>query len=166
MDKEEILKEIEKTEEHLATMKKMLEDCEYERWKPKEGETYYSISEIGGVIKNREWLGTKVVTEIRRDFYNIFQTKEQAENEAEKILVRRMLEDIAGRLNRGRKIDWLNDDQYKYSLHINFFLNKICITYNIYNKEQGAVYCLDKSFLDVAIQEIGEERLEKYLKGE
>lgn len=166
MDKEELLKEITKTEEHLAALKKMLKDCAYSQWKPKEGETYYSISEIGSVIKNREWLGTKVVTETRRDFYNIFQTKEQAENEAEKILVRRQLEDIARHLNGDRKIDWFNDDQYKYSLHINFFLNKICITYNIYNKEQGAVYCLDKSFLDVALEVIGQERLENYLKGE
>ena len=31
---------------------------------------------------------------------------------------------------------------------------------------QGTVYCLDKDFLYVAIQEIGEERLKKYLRGE
>ena len=33
-------------------------------------------------------------------------------------------------------------------------------------KFQGVVYCLDTWFLDVAIQEIGEERLKKYLRGE
>lgn len=33
-------------------------------------------------------------------------------------------------------------------------------------KEQGSVCCLDESFLDVAIKEIGEGRLERYLRGE
>ena len=31
---------------------------------------------------------------------------------------------------------------------------------------QGTVYCLDENFKDIAIQEIGEERLKNYLKGE
>ena len=30
---------------------------------------------------------------------------------------------------------------------------------------QGTVYCLDRNFKDVAIKEIGEERLIKYLRG-
>lgn len=34
------------------------------------------------------------------------------------------------------------------------------------NTIQGVVYCLDKNFLNIAIQEIGEERLKKYLRGE
>lgn len=40
MDKKEILDEIEKTKEHLANMEKMLQECKYERWKPKQGEKY------------------------------------------------------------------------------------------------------------------------------
>ena len=38
--------------------------------------------------------------------YNCFKTQEEAEQEAEKILVRRQLEDIAKRLNKGEKFDW------------------------------------------------------------
>ena len=166
MDKEELLKEITKTEEHLATMKKMLEDCEYSQWEPKEGETYYYISEIGSVIKNREWLGTKVVTETRRDFYNIFQTKEQAENEAEKILVRRQLENIARRLNRGRKIDWSDANQRKYYIYIGMRNNHLLWGQSILRKTEGVTYCLDSDFYKKAEQEIGTERLTKYLKGE
>ena len=165
MNKQEILDEINKTKEHLADMEKMLlEVCEYERWKPKEGETYYSISEIGSIIKTREWLGTTTVTETRRDFYNIFQTREQAEQESEKILVRRMLEDIARRLNKGKKIDWNNYEQSKHCIEL--YCNNIVTNFYSAHKTQGTVYCLDKSFKDVTIREIGEERLKAYLRGE
>lgn len=40
MNKKEILDEINKTKEHLANMKKILEECESERWKPKDGEKF------------------------------------------------------------------------------------------------------------------------------
>ena len=43
MNKQEILEEINKTEEHLAAMKKMLEECEYKRWKPEKGERYWWV---------------------------------------------------------------------------------------------------------------------------
>ena len=162
MDKEEILKEIEKTKLNLANMEKMLEECGYQRWKPKYDDRYYYVSEECIAMESRAWAEYIVDERYRR--YNVFKTEEEAKREAEKILVRRQLEDIARRLNKGRRIDWLNSDQYKYSLHYSFFLNKICITYNIYNKEQGSVCCLDESFLNVAIREIGEERLIKYLR--
>ena len=164
MNEQEILDEINKTKEHLANMERMVKECENGRWKPNSCDPYYYIDAFGNVLSqiksghysdNAFW-----------ENYNCFQTREQAEQEAEKILVRRQLEDIAKRLNKGEKIDWLNSNQYKYSLHFSFFLNKICITYNIHNKEQGTVYCLDKSFEDVAIQEIGEQRLKTYLRGE
>ena len=118
MDKEEILKEIKKTEEHLATMKKMLEDCEYERWRPKEGKTYFYIISTGGVGQDLWNRPFALDEEQRYNFYNCFQTREQAEAEAEKILVRRQLEDIARRLNRGRKIDWSDTNQRKYYIYI------------------------------------------------
>ena len=47
MNKEEILKEIEKTKEHLANMEKMLEECRCERWKPKDNEQYWYITDYG-----------------------------------------------------------------------------------------------------------------------
>lgn len=163
MNKQEILNEIKKTKEHLANMEKMLKECEYERWKPKEGETYYSISETGSIIETCDWLGT--IAETRKNFYNIFQTREQAEAEAEKILVRRMLEDIARRLNKGKKFDW--DDEYQCKWYISYNNFWGITTYSVSeNKSQGTIYCLAENFLDIAIQEIGEERLKKYLRGE
>lgn len=164
MDKEELLKEITKTEEHLATMKKMLEDCEYERWKPKKSEVYYYVSHVSEVFNDVNE-GTDI--DVRRyKAYNCFRDKEQAENEAEKILVRRQLEDIARRLNKGRKIDWSDTNQRKYYIYISMLNNHLLWGQDILVKTEGTVYCLDMNFYNVAIQEIGQERLEKYLKGE
>lgn len=164
MNKQELQNEINKTKEHLANMEKMLAECECERWKPKNGEAYYSISETGSIIETRDWLGT--IAKTREEFYNVFQTREQAEAEAEKILVRRMLEDIARRLNKGERVDWNDEEQIKYSIYLDVIENEIDWDKENRYISQGVVYCLDKSFYDVAIQEIGEERLKKYLRGE
>lgn len=164
MDKEELLKEISKTKEHLAAMKKMLKEYEYERWKPQYMQEYYSVNAIGEATEST-WRDSDF-DEYRYDFYNCFQTREQAEQEAEKILVRRTLEAIARRLNKDEKIDWSDNAQVKYSIYLDATDNEID-----WDKEnrfitQGAVYCLDMDFYKIAILEIGEERLQKYLRGE
>ena len=166
MDREEILDEIEKTKEHLANMEKMLEDkeCEYKRWKPKYYDRYYYVSEECAAMESRAWTEYTVDERYRR--YNVFKTEEEAKQEAEKILVRRMLEDIARRLNKGNKIDWNNDKQFKYYICIDSRDNEILWDREVRYILQGVVYCLDMNFYNVAIQEIGEERLKKYLGGE
>ena len=163
MNKQEILSEINKTKEHLANMEKMLEKCEYGRWKPKDGETWYYLDTYLEVIEDYYLTKTDSLFCKR---YNCFQTREQAEAEAEKILVRRMLEDIVRRLDKGEKINWNDKNQIKYAIHFDFYLDRIDSFYRLHQKEQGAVYCLNKNFSSVAIQEIGEERLKKYLRGE
>lgn len=165
MNKQEILNEIEKTKQHLANMEKMLEGCN-ERWKPKDNEKYWYITDYGTI--NYTLFMSKIQNDnMRFKNYNCFPTREQAEAEVEKILIRRQLEDIARRLNKSKEIDWNNFDQNKYFISFN------CATqlierdfYNLKNKVQGVVYCLSDDFVSVAIQEIGEERLKKYLRGE
>lgn len=164
MNKQEILKETNKTKEHLTNLEKMLKECEYERWKPKEDEEYYLVDMFNEVCIDR-------VTGITMDeklykVCNCFQTREQAEAEAEKILVRRMLEDIARRLNKGNKVDWNDKEQVKYSICLDTINNEITWDNGVQYILQGIVYCLDGDFYKVAIQEIGEERLKKYLRGE
>lgn len=164
MDKEELLKEISKTEEHLATMKKLLEDCEYRQWKPNSHDPYYYIDSTGSI--NDTCFIPSGIDIKRFNNYNCFRTKEQAELEVEKILVHRQLEDIARRLDRGIKIDWNDEDQLKYSIYFDYYFNRIKVSNSWKHRAQGVIYCLDEKFLDVAIEEIGQERLEKYLKGE
>ena len=169
MNKQEILEEINKTEEHLANMKKMLEECEYERWKPKEGEKYWYITNSNQVtqINYTSTRSYEYEDDCQRwSVYNCFQTKEQAEAEAEKILVRRQLENIARRLNRGRKINWDNFDQIKYFIYLDCTTQLMRRDCDFRNKIQGVVYCLSDNFVSVAKHEIGEERLKKYLRGE
>lgn len=171
MNKQEILDDIKKTEEHLTNMIKMLEECESERWKPKEGEKYWYLTNSNQVsqIDYTSTRSYKYEDDYQRwSVYNCFQTRQQAEAEAEKILVRRILEDIARRLNKSKEIDWNNFAQDKYFLGIDY--NKylamsvgLSCCNNI--RTQGTVYCLNRNFKDVAIQEIGEERLKKYLRG-
>ena len=166
-EKQKILNDIEEAQRKLDEARKKLDEYNtgYKRFKPKNNEVYYYVISNGMV--GRDYQNDNFTTDIKRyDFYNCFKTREQAEAEAEKILVRRMLEDIARRLNKGEKIDWNNNDQFKYFLRFSFFINKISINYNFQYKDQGTVYCLDKNFLDVAVKEIGEERLKKYLRGE
>ncbi len=164
-DKEKILNEIEKTKEHLANLKKMLVECECERWKPKKKETYYYVSSKGRVKQNM-WTNEFTTEDEQYNFYNCFQTREQAKAEAEKILVRRMLEDIARRLNKGEKINYEDNAQCKFCLVYNIVKDRIEIDSDYNCVRIGVVYCLSMNFYKVAIQEIGEERLKAYLKGE
>ncbi len=160
MNREEILNEIKKTQQHLATMEKMLEECD-ERWKPVEGEKYYYLGSSLEIYAVENFGYPSDIGAIKA--YNCFKTEEEANQEAKKILVRRRLEDIARRLNKGRKIDW---ESHEYKFHLVIFNDVISqeVCRNI--KYQGTVYCLDGNFKDIAIQEIGEKRLKKYLRGE
>ena len=164
MNKQEIIDEINKTKEYLANLENMLKECESKRWKPKDGDIYYYISEACTVIKSRTW--AHCIVDEHYHCFNCFRTEEEAQAEAEKILVRRMLEDIARRLNKGEKPDWIKCYQKKYYLGYNQINSKITLECRTTIIAQGTVFCLDDKFLNVAIQEIGEDRLKKYLKGE
>lgn len=161
MNKEEILNEIEKTKEHLANMEKILQECNG-RWKPKDNEKYWYISDYN-TINYSLFMSEIQIDNMRFKNYNCFSTREQAEAEAEKILVRRMLEAIAKKLNKRRKIDW---ESHEYKYHLLIFNDVISQQFCQYIKYQGTVYCLDEKFKDIAIQEIGKERLKAYLRGE
>lgn len=162
MDREELLGEIEKTKQHLTNMEKMLKECEYVRWKPKDFSPYFYVDSCMKIEQSDFYSDTYIHRE-RYNTYSIFKTREQAEAEAEKILVRRQLEDIASRLNKGEEIDWFDSEQPKHCIEL--FCNNIITNFYFSHKTQGTVYCLDKNFEDVAIQEIGKERLIKYLRG-
>lgn len=117
MNREEILDEINKTKEHLANMEKMLKECEYERWNPKPSQEYYCVDD-SNAVRRVNFNTMNAYDRDRIKTYNCFQTRKQAEVEAEKILVRRQLEDIAKRLNKGEEIDWNSESPRKYHLCI------------------------------------------------
>lgn len=167
-EKQKILNDIEEAQRKLDEARKKLDEYNtgYKRWKPKECETYFYIISTGMVGQDLWNRPFDLDMEQRYNFYNCFKTQEQAEAEAEKILVRRELEDIAKRLNKGERIDWNNVDQNKYFILFNHWQNTIILEHGWKNKLCGVIYCLDKNFLDVAKREIGEYRLIKYIRGE
>lgn len=161
MNRQEILDEITKTEKHLAKMKEMLKAGEYGRWRPVKEERYFIVGARGVMdcVNIDEVLMGKHYA-----FYNCFQTKEQAETEAEKILIRRQLENIAKRLNGDKELSWQTTDN-KYYLYYDHFHNETGIRIGRKCQCQGTIYCLNSKFLSTALKEIGEERLNNYLKG-
>ena len=163
MNKQKIIDEINKTKEHLANMKKMLEECEYERWKPENGEEYFYVDNVG-IVQNALFDKYHEYHLALCRTLNCFKTREEAKQEIEKILVRRQLEDIARRLNKGQEINWSDENQYKWYIIYNTTFG--FETYSVSETTvQGVVYCLDKNFLNTAIKEVGKGRLIKYLRG-
>lgn len=162
MNKEEILKEIKKTKQHLTDLEEILTECKYERWKPRDNEELYYVNTYLEIIYDYFYSG-RDLDRLNYKNYNCFQTYKQAKAEAEKILVRRRLEDIARRLNKGEEPNWDNYEQPKYC--ISLYHDGIILDTHFSFKTQGAVFCLDENFKDVAFKEIGEEPLKKYLRG-
>ena len=165
-EKQKILNDIEEAQRKLDEARKKLDEynTEYKRWKPKDNEQYWYITDYGTV--NYTLFMSKIQNDnMRFKNYNCFQTREEAEQELEKILIGRQLEDIARRLNKGKKFDWGDENQYKWYIVYNTTFG--FATYSVSeNTAQGVIYCLDKNFLDVAKREIGEDRLIKYIRGE
>lgn len=93
-----------------------------------------------------------------------YATKEARDRALFKIEIETKLKNIAERLNNGRKIDWKNEKQVKYSIFYNSDDGSLYGWNNMYAKETGQIYCLDENFLNVAKKEIGEDKLIKYFK--
>lgn len=171
-EKQKILNDIEEAQRKLDEARKKLDEynTEYKRWKPKENEKYWYITDYG-TVNYTLFISKSQNDNMRFKNYNCFQTREQAETEAHKILVRHQLEDIAKRLNKGEKIDWSNNTQCKFCIAEHFARYspqslELELQGSHVIKNEGSIYCLDINFLDIAKREIGEERLKKYLRGE
>lgn len=128
------------------------------RWRGKRDEEYWFISESGEPCHTME-----TSNELDRASYkigNYFRTEKEAEKTLEKIKIYMQLKDLALRLNKGEKIDWDNIAQAKWYIYYNH--NKALTTINAHIYQNlGQIYCLDKNFLEIAKQEIGEENLKK-----
>ena len=156
-------------EERIEELSKELEDlkCELdkaksnncERYRANCGETYYYYSSTGIVYDCDESNGEYDIN--RYAMGNYFQTVKEAKSSVRKIMIYMQLKDLALRLNNGEEIDWENDNQPKYFLYYNNNHKKIYTICTYYSKELGQIYCLDKNFLEIAKQEIGEENLKK-----
>lgn len=163
-DLEKTIKDLQSALDKAQGELKNLDNCE--RFIPEEDKKYYYISDLGNINWDEN---NSNLDRSRIDFYNCFRTEEEAIKEKEKILVRRQLEDIANRLNKGKKIDFENSEiKYCVAYYVACLgeTGGLFLSSNIDLQCEGVVYCLSQDFLRVAIEEIGEKRLIKYIKGE
>lgn len=166
METRQELKEIiNELKEKLKEVQDKLENLnKNERWKPNNDDAYYYLDSQNCVFN--AFFDDRICSdENRYSTYNCFQTPEEAQREANKILIRRKLEDIARRLNGDEKIDWSKANQRKYFINYYFsdYNKGLCIDWNSHMCVQGVIYCLDKNFIDEAIKEIGEKELVSYI---
>ena len=85
-------------------------------------------------------------------------------NMADKLAIEEQLETIAKELNGDRELDWSDPCQFKFCLAYFVDSQQIFRNYATRLKQQGTIYCLDRSFVDVAKERIGEKALIEYLK--
>lgn len=159
------LKELKKKYEELGKEIKRLEnEKKNKRWRAEQEKEYFYIEESGYINEVIEYFDR--VDDFNYKTRNYFKTEEEAQRHLDNINTYYELMDLAEELNEGEEIDWENLHQIKYSITYDSDDKKIFSTSNIVIKNLGQIYCLNKNFLEVAKQKIGEERLESLFKEE
>ena len=155
---EDKLAEIEK---QIAEIKKQLKEKEEsdKKWKPDINEIYYYITDAGSHIFTRN-------CEFGEDVYrihvgNCFKTEEEAKEYKKKIEFQTKFRNYVK--EHSEKIDWSNNDQYKYYLYYNYGNDKIEINWYFTFKVQNVIYASSDEILKDAIAEFGEENIKKYI---
>ena len=132
---------------------------ENKRWRAEKNDKYYYINDCGSVFASRET--RDYVDEYRSKTRNYFKTEEEALEYKQVMITYYNLMDLAEELNNGRKIDWNDGSQCKYSIYYNYENDILQRTCSFRWKDLGQIYCLDKNFKEKAIEKIGEDRLKK-----
>ena len=168
MNKQEIENKIEALEKQIEELKKEVNSPEFEgikkgvRQKPKKDENYFFLGDDGGIYPET-YLGDRIDL-FHFNIGNCFKTEQEAEEYKENLLTKQQLKDLALELNNGVEIDWSDDNQLKFYIYSGRFQQDLDQDNNIGCPDVGQVYCIDESFLDVAKERIGEEKLIKLIK--
>lgn len=128
-------------------------------WHLKDGDEYYYIDTCGNV--DRTIFGINAYWEDRqmKEFGNEFLTKEEAEHEVE----RRKCEAILLKYGTRDMINIGGINARKYFIVYNNYHNVISISFNQCAQSQGTIYFKSAKLAQKAIEEVGEERLKKYI---
>lgn len=159
MDREELLKQRDKLQKELDKLTELINKKDI-RFKPEYGEYYYYLGSNGNITKmywanlTGDWF--------RYNSGNCFKTEEEASDYKENLLTKQQLKDLALELNAGVKLDWENVTQLKYYIFItpHFELEQHYLT----TYRDSNIYCLDKDYLAIAKQRIGEKKLINLIK--
>ena len=157
---EELKRELEELDTQIKELKEQNEIKEdYKRWRAQEGKDYWYIDSDCEIYK--EFDRNDDYDNARYVIGNYYKTEEEAEKTAEKMKIYTQLKDLALRLNQGRKVDWNSSVQAKWHIYYDHNDSLITTIGNHSYQDLGQIYCLDKNFLEIAKQEIGEENLKK-----
>lgn len=165
---EQIKQEIKDAQKALERAQKKLAELENSKkfgwWKPKKQEGYYFVTTEGHTYYD---INVDVETDhMRLKYMNCFKTEEEAKLERFQIELRRRIQDIALRLNKGRKIDWNDYSQEKYRSCIYYDSQTEVLSVSAVPCSKQAFYhpiCLDENFGDVIYNELKDD-LKRYFK--
>lgn len=157
---EELKRELEELDTQIKELKEQNEIKEdYKRWRAQEGKDYWYIDSDCEIYK--EFDRNDDYDNARYVIGNYYKTEEEAEKTAEKMKIYTQLKDLALKLNKGRESCWNDLKQSKYSITRDVEFNELVGVSMYCYQDIGQIYCLDKNFLEIAKQEIGEENLKK-----
>ena len=126
-------------------------------WDLKIGDEYWYITLLGYVEEVSYQSDDEDINIIKAG--NAFLTKEEAEHEVE----RRKCEAILLKYGTMNAMSLGDGNKSKYCIYINNFVNKIIVDDNYCVQSQGTIYFKTKELAQKAIEEVGEDRLKKYV---
>lgn len=160
------LEELEKKYEELGKeIEKLKKEKSCKRWRAeKKIEQYFYIDNSG--IIGLVYEDSDDVDDYNYKTRNYFKTEKEAQRYLNNINTYYELMDLAEELNNGEKLNWNNINQLKYAISFDSQIGILKqVNYHNY-KDIGQIYCLDENFLEIALERIGEERLENLFKEE
>ncbi len=163
MSRQEILEEIMALKEQLNNLEKMYDSLTplNKRWRAETGDTFYYITATG-LTEGKIEVGLDVDNS-RYEFGNYFQTREQAEFEAERLKVTAELREWTTPIS---EFKWDGYSARKYTLEIRGTGENIHLTVALYycSGIQTSDLCFEsEEVAKRAIESIGEDRIIKYL---
>ena len=128
-------------------------------WDLKEDDEYYYIDIYGNVDITTFGIGTCWEDKKMIDIGNAFLTEEEAKREVE----RRKCEAILLKYGTRDMMSFSDINSHKYFIMYNSYRNGIGINFNQCDQSQGTIYFKSAKLAQKAIEEVGEERLKKYI---
>lgn len=152
---EEVKQKLTENEERIAEIEKKIIEKKVEtgRWKPKEGDKYWFINDIGDICKST-WNNYSIDI-MRYAIGNLFETQEECEFAKEKLKVIAELKEFAEPKNRA----WNMNNHYFF--YYDYRKKKVDTSYNIECKSRR-IYFESAEKARQAIVSIGKDRIKKY----
>ena len=157
---EELKRKYEELGKEIERLEKEKKD---KRWRAENNENFYYIDNDGYIASIHE--DNSPCDNFKYKIRNYFKTEKQAQEHLENINTYYDLMDLAEELNNGEKIEWNNEEQPKYYIYYDCDSNDLITTSTRDFKDLGQIYCINENFLNIALEKIGKERLEKLFIG-